>query len=127
MRYCTPKTANADIYFKEHNHLVVREDMRLFNNNRPDGSIIFQKLKNLAGEEKFDKIIETYRINLKEESKSFRKISEEITNQNLGSFYHQWLEINPTIDFGIKSVKRVKLMKIIPLPPFSKGGKGGIF
>ncbi|MEK6682801.1 MAG: BamA/TamA family outer membrane protein [Nitrospirota bacterium] len=120
------KLPMRDIYFKEHNHLVVREDMRLFNNNRPDGSIIFQKLKNLAGEEKFDKIIETYRINLKEESKSFRKISEEITNQNLGSFYHQWLEINPTIDFGIKSVKKSKINENNPpFPPFSKGGKGG--
>ena len=58
------KLPMRDIYFKEHNHLIVREDMRLFNNNRPDGSIIFQKLKNLLGKELFDKIIEEYKSRL---------------------------------------------------------------
>lgn len=100
------KLPMRDIYFKEHNHLIVREDIRLFNNNRPDGAIIFQKLKNLSGKETFNSIIETYIANLKGEYKSFKKISEEIAHQDLGSFYHQWLEINPAIDFGIKSVKK---------------------
>ena len=100
------KLPMRDIYFKEHNHLVVREDIRLFNNNRPDGSIIFQKLKNLTGKEVFNKIIETYITNLKGGHKSFRKISEEIANQDLYEFYHQWLVVNPSIDFIIKSVKK---------------------
>lgn len=106
------KLPMRDIYFKEHNHLIVREDMRLFNNNRPDGSIIFQKLKNLLGKELFDKIIEEYKSRLLNgEYKGFRAISEEIANQNLDWFYHQWLNINPSIDFGIKSVKKSQIDK----------------
>ena len=106
------KLPMRDIYFKEHNHLIVREDMRLFNNNRPDGSIIFQKLKNLLGKELFDKIIEEYKSRLlKGEHKGFREISEEIANQNLDWFFHQWLNINPSIDLGIKSVKKSQIDK----------------
>lgn len=106
------KLPMRDIYFKEHNHLIVREDMRLFYNNRPDGSIIFQKLKNLLGKELFDKIIEEYKSRLlKGEYKGFRAVSEEIANQNLDWFFHQWLNINPSIDFGIKSVKKRRIDK----------------
>ncbi len=106
------KLPMRDIYFKEHNHLVVREDIRLFNNNRPDGSIIFQKLKGLVGKDNFDKIIEKYKDNLLEgKYKGFRAISEEIANQNLDWFYHQWLVVNPAIDFAIKSVKKRQLAK----------------
>ncbi|MBI5181224.1 MAG: hypothetical protein HZA05_07445, partial [Nitrospirae bacterium] len=101
------KLPMRDIYFKEHNHLIVREDIRLFNNNRPDGSIIFQKLKNLLGREFFDKIIEEYKSRLLNgEYKGFRTLSKEAANQDLDKFYHQWLVVNPAIDFGIKSIKK---------------------
>ncbi|MBI5043529.1 MAG: BamA/TamA family outer membrane protein [Nitrospirae bacterium] len=104
------KLPMRDIYFKEHNHLVVREDIRLFNNNRPDGAIIFQKLKSLIGKEQLDKIIDDYKSNLfKGEYKAFRSLSKEIANQDLDEFYHQWLVVNPAIDFAIKSVKKKRI------------------
>jgi hypothetical protein len=121
------KLPMRDIYFKEHNHLIVREDIRLFNNNRPDGSIIFQKLKNLLGKDLFDKIIEDYKSRLlKGEYKGFRTLSKEAANQDLNEFYHQWLVVNPAIDFGIKSIKKERINENNPpFPPLVKGGEGG--
>lgn len=121
------KLPMRDIYFKDHNHLIVREDMRLFNNNRPDGSIIFQKLKNLLGKELFDKIIEEYKSRLlKGEYKGFRAVSEKTANQNLDWFFHQWLNINPSIDFGIKSVKKRLIDKKHKTEIIAEKDNGGV-
>ncbi|MEO5656952.1 MAG: hypothetical protein ABIO65_06050 [Nitrospiria bacterium] len=97
------------IYFKESTPIVPREDLSLFNNKRPDGSTMFFKLTALLGMDTVNEVFQRY-VDLasRGEAKPFRVVVQEVTGRDLDWFYRQWLSVNPSTDFAIRSAHQVR-------------------
>ena len=93
------------VYFKETTPIIPREDIALFNNQRPDGSTMLFKLTALLGEETVDTVFRRYVDLIRQGNpKPFREVVHEATNRDLDWFYRQWLSVNPSTDYAIASI-----------------------
>ena len=93
------------VYFKETMPIIPREDIALFNNQRPDGSTMLFKLTALLGEETVDAVFGRYVDLIRQGNpKPFREVVREVTTRDLDWFYRQWLSVNPSTDYAIASI-----------------------
>ncbi|MFZ5861688.1 MAG: BamA/TamA family outer membrane protein [Nitrospirota bacterium] len=98
------------VYFKEATPVFPREELALFNNQRPDGSTVFFKLTGLIGADAVNAVLERYTaLVLHGETASFRAVVETETGRDLEWFYRQWLQTNPKTDFAVTSVRRARM------------------
>ncbi|MBI3594353.1 MAG: hypothetical protein HY200_05285 [Nitrospirae bacterium] len=101
----TPNPAFREIFLKEGKPLPFRENIRLYNTPRAEGTGILFKLQNLLGREKTVEIVNAY-LDLirKGEQPSFIELSEYLSRRDLEWFYQQWLISYPQPDFSLQKV-----------------------
>ena len=98
------------IYFRESVSPIINEDIQLFNHPRPEGTMIFSKLRNLLGPQTLDDAVAAYRTQLRSGQKpSFRQVLFKTSRSDLDWFFDQWLTTNPVLDFGIEEIRRNKV------------------
>lgn len=102
----TPNPSFREIFLKEGKPLPFRENVRLFNTLRAEGTGILFKLQNLLGKEKVVEIVNAYlELIRKGEHPSFMELSAALSHQDLKWFYEQWLNSYPEPDFILKNVE----------------------
>jgi len=75
------------------------------------GSFVFQMLRGLVGEDTFRQILREYynRWALHHVSEaSLRSTAEDVSGQDLGWFFEQWLHTTATLDYGIGKVEQAE-------------------
>ena len=98
------------IYFREAVPPIINEDIQFFNHPRPEGTMIFSKLKNLLGPQTLNDSVSLYRRQLQlGESPSFRQVLFKTSRVDLDWFFDQWLTTNPVLDFGIDEIRRTEV------------------
>jgi hypothetical protein len=98
------------IYFKEAVPPILNEDIQFFNHPRPEGTMIFSKLRNLLGSQTLNDTVAAYRRQLQLGGKpSFRQVLFKISRSDLNWFFDQWLTTNPVLDFGIEEIRDTKV------------------
>jgi hypothetical protein len=101
----TPNPSFREIFLKEGKPLPFRENIRLYNTPRAEGTGVLFKLQNLLGREKTVEIVNAY-LDLirKGEHPSFIELSEYLSRRDLEWFYQQWLNSYPQPDFSLQKV-----------------------
>ncbi|MCH9006925.1 M1 family metallopeptidase [candidate division KSB1 bacterium] len=76
------------------------------------GAFFYDMLKYVVGDSTFDKICKTYfeRWQFKHVNEArFKQVCEDVSGQDLGWFFEQWLHETPTIDYALGKVKKKKV------------------
>ncbi len=76
------------------------------------GSIFFEMLRYVVGEEKFARICKEYfrRWKFKHVNEArFKAVCEEVSGMELDWFFDQWLHDTPTVDYALGPVKKTRL------------------
>lgn len=92
-------------YFKGEKIDKSREDIFYFNNSRPHGSIIFQKINHLIGKEKFKKIYQDLPEHVKSGTGFELLLNRE---RDITWYYSQWTSKNPEVDYKINILKALR-------------------
>ena len=97
------------VYFKESIPPYLNEEFLFFMRPRPEGITFFRKLTNLLGKATVDEIVSSYQKALTSNTAvPFREVAIKVSGVNLDWFFDQWLESNPSLDFGIERIDRKK-------------------
>ena len=78
------------------------------------GSIFYQMLRYIVGEEKFEAICKEYfnRWALKHVNEArFRQVCEDVSGMDLGWFFQQWLHETKTVDYRLGNVRSTQAAK----------------
>ncbi len=73
------------------------------------GQLIYGMLRYVLGEETFHRAVREYyaRYKLKHvSSESFQQVCEDVSHQDLGWFFSEWLHGTPRVDYALKKVRR---------------------
>lgn len=98
------------IYFKEAVSPIINEDIQFFNHPRPEGTMIFSKLRNLLGPQTLNDAVAAYRSEITSGKRPlFRQVLLKTSRADLDWFFDQWLTTNPVLDFGIEEIRRSKI------------------
>lgn len=76
-------------------------------NAYPKGSLVFETLRYVVGEDAFRRILHEYfdRYHFRHVTESdFRKVAEEVSGQDLGWFFQTWLHTVPVFDYRLDRV-----------------------
>jgi len=75
------------------------------------GELFFQQLRYIVGDRTMHRILQAFyqKWKLKHvDETAFRSVAEEVSGQNLSTFFAQWLHSTVLYDYGIGRVKRVR-------------------
>lgn len=89
----------------------VKDPMSYAVNAYVKGAMFFELLRYVVGDSTFERIMREYyrRWQFKHVNEErFRAVCEEISGQDLGWFFEQWLHQTPVIDYALKEVKTEK-------------------
>ncbi len=122
----TPSPSFREIFLKEGKPFPFRENVRLFNTPRAEGTGILFKLQNLLGKEKVVEIVNAYlELIRKGAHPSFMELSETLSHQDLKWFYQQWLNSYPEPDFILKKVDEERVDRLFKTTvQVDKAGEG---
>ena len=73
------------------------------------GQIIYEMLRYVLGEDVFRRAVREYyaRYRFKHvSSESFQRVCEEVSHQDLGWFFAEWLHGTPKVDYALRKVRR---------------------
>ena len=79
----------------------LHEQITTFNNDLPSGHVILGKLRQLVGEEAFDRIIDRCPA----ASIPFRQCAAQESGRDLDGFFAQWLQPYPDINYSLSAVR----------------------
>ncbi|MBI3802379.1 MAG: BamA/TamA family outer membrane protein [Nitrospirae bacterium] len=98
------------VYFSESSAHTVNEDIQFFNASQADGATIFDRIRNLVGEQKVEEAVAAY---LQEVAAggtpTFRRILYRLSGTNLDPLIDQWLSASPALDFGLSKISKKKV------------------
>ncbi len=103
----SPKSAFPQVYFQPvSDPIPVRDEPWTFNNLSPRGKLLFEKLRDWLGDEKFYGLVAAY---VAGEACPLQPAAEDLAGSGLGVFFGAWTSARPEEDLHVRIVSSAEL------------------